>query len=274
LGPLIVAGKTGNRHYAVSVYPLSDADERVNGALILAEDQTDLLALERARQEFLSNVSHELRTPLSSVKLMLETVLESPEDEAADIFLPQALAQVDRLVALVQRLLEQARAESGAMNLDIAEVDLESVVRPIVGSFEPQAAAKGIALELSAERPIVIEADSQRLSQVLVNLIDNAMRFTPAGGSVVTTIEVSGGYALISVSDTGIGIPYKDLPHVFERFYVVDRSRARDVGGVGLGLSIVKQIVDAHNGTVAAESMLGSGTKFIVRIPVAHIVRP
>jgi two-component system phosphate regulon sensor histidine kinase PhoR len=273
LGPLIVSGKTGNRHYAVSVYPLTDAEDRVNGALVLAEDQTDVLALERARQEFLSNVSHELRTPLSSVKLMLETVLESPDEEAGDIFLPQALAQVDRLVALVRRLLEQARAESGAMNLDIADVDLEAVVRPIVASFEPQAASKSVTLELRAERPIILEADAQRLSQVLVNLIDNALRFTPVGGSVQTAIDVSDGYAVINVSDTGIGIPYKDLPHIFERFYVVDRSRARDISGAGLGLSIVKQIVDAHNGTVTAESMLGSGTRFTVRLPVAHVIR-
>jgi signal transduction histidine kinase len=108
---------------------------------------------------------------------------------------------------------------------------------------------------------------------VLVNLIDNALRFTPVGGSVQTAIDVSDGYAVINVSDTGIGIPYKDLPHIFERFYVVDRSRARDISGAGLGLSIVKQIVDAHNGTVTAESMLGSGTRFTVRLPVAHVIR-
>ncbi|MGZ3498449.1 MAG: sensor histidine kinase [Vulcanimicrobiaceae bacterium] len=280
MGPLIVAGKTGNRHYAVSVYPLTepstvpaDTVERINGALVLAEDHTDLLALERARQEFLSNVSHELRTPLSSVKLMLETVLESPDEEAGDIFLPQALTQVDRLVSLVARLLEQARAESGAMTLHMDEVDLEEVVRPIVNSFEPQAAAKGVTLEFQAERPVMLEADPHRLSQVLVNLIDNALRFTPSGGSVRTKIDVNGGYAVIRVSDTGIGIPYKDLPHIFERFYVVDRSRARDISGAGLGLSIVKQIVDAHNGTVIAESLLGSGTKFTVRIPIAHVIR-
>lgn len=280
MGPLIVPGKTGNRHYAVSVYPLTenapvtvDGAERINGALVLAEDHTDLLALERARQEFLSNVSHELRTPLSSVKLMLETVLESPDEEAGDIFLPQALTQVDRLVSLVARLLEQARAESGAMTLHMEEVDLEDVVRPIVSSFEPQAASKGVTLAFRAERPVMLEADSHRLSQVIVNLIDNALRFTPAAGSVVTSIDVDGGYAVIRVSDTGIGIPYKDLPHIFERFYVVDRSRARDISGAGLGLSIVKQIIDAHNGTVTAESLLGSGTKFTVRIPIAHLVR-
>lgn len=268
MGPLIVAGKAGNRTYAVSVYPLTDDGGQITGALVLAEDQTELLALERARQEFLTNVSHELRTPLSSIKLMLETVVESPDDEARDLFVPQALAQVDRVASLVQRLLEQARAESGALTLTYSDVDLESVAGPIVRSFEPQAAAKGVRIELRPLRPANVEADPERLSQVLVNLIDNALRYTPAGGSVTTTIDAEGGFAIIRVSDTGIGIPYKDLPHIFERFYVVDRSRARDMSGAGLGLSIVKQIVDAHGGSVTAESSLGSGTTFSVRIPI------
>jgi two-component system phosphate regulon sensor histidine kinase PhoR len=274
MGPLIIAAKAGNRHYAVSVYPLTelssataDIEERITGALVLAEDHTDLLALERARQEFLSNVSHELRTPLSSVKLMLETVLESPDEEAGDIFLPQALTQVDRLVSLVARLLEQARAESGEMTLHMDEVDLEEVVRPIVSSFEPQAAAKGVALEFRAERPIILEADSHRLAQVLVNLIDNALRFTPSGGSVTTDIDVNGGYAVIRVSDTGIGIPYKDLPHIFERFYVVDRSRARDISGAGLGLSIVKHIVVAAGGEIEVDGGLGRGLRIRATFP-------
>ena len=279
MGPLIVAGKTGNRTYAVSVYPLADpppdadaesAAEEIRGALVLAEDQTEILALETARQEFLTNVSHELRTPLSSIKLMLETVNESPDDEARDIFVPQALAQVDRLASLVQRLLEQARTESGVLTLNVTEIDLEAVARPIVRSFDPQAAAKNVRMDLRAERPVLLEADGERVAQVLVNLIDNALRFTPGGGSVTTSLDVDSGYAVIAVSDTGIGIPYRDLPHVFERFYVVDRSRARAISGAGLGLSIVKQIVDAHGGSVTAESMLGSGTKFVVRIPVAQ----
>ncbi|HEV3154015.1 MAG TPA: ATP-binding protein [Candidatus Baltobacteraceae bacterium] len=276
--PIIINGKTVNRSYAVNVYPLisgTDSEEEestdVSGVLVLAEDQTDLLALERARQEFLTNVSHELRTPLSSIKLMLETVVESDEDEAQQIFLPQALAQVDRLTTLVQRLLEQARVQSGKMVLDIREIDLEEVARPIVQSFEPQAASKGIELELRSLRPAIIEADEHRLSQIFVNLIDNALRYTAHGGAVTTTIDVDGAYAVIRVIDTGIGIPYKDIPYVFERFYVVDRSRARGFGGAGLGLAIVKEIVEAHHGEVSVESALGVGTHFTIRIPVVSV---
>ena len=275
--PIIISGKIVNRSYAVSVYPLApesseEAESReISGVLVLAEDQTELLALERARQEFLTNVSHELRTPLSSIKLMLETVVESGDEEARGLFLPQALAQVDRLTTLVQRLLEQARAESGKMVLDIQEIDLEEVARPIVQAFEPQAAEKGVNLELRALRPAIIEADEHRLAQIFVNLIDNALRYTEEGGAVTTTLDVDGGYALIRVSDTGIGIPYKDIPYVFERFYVVDRSRARGFGGAGLGLSIVKEIAEAHHGEVQVESTLGSGTQFTVRIPMIAV---
>ncbi|HEY9179782.1 MAG TPA: ATP-binding protein [Candidatus Baltobacteraceae bacterium] len=274
--PIHVSGKSVSRSYAVSLYPITQENEgeeplEVTGVLLVAEDQTELLALERARQEFLTNVSHELRTPLASMKLMLETVTESGDDEAAKIFLPQVLGQVDRLTTLVQRLLEQARVESGELVLQIAEIDLEEVARPIVQSFGPQAAAKNVALELRSVRPAIVEADEQRLSQVFVNLIDNALRFTPDGGSVTVTLDVDDGYAVVAVKDTGMGIPYKDIPYVFERFYVADRSRKRGVSGAGLGLSIVKQIVEAHHGTVQAESTLGRGSTFKVRIPMLAV---
>jgi signal transduction histidine kinase len=271
LGPLIVTGKFGNRTYAVSAYPLMDGEERVIGALILADDQTEYVALERARQDFISNVSHELRTPLSSIKLMLETVIESPDEEAGDLFLPQALAQVDRLAGLVGQLLDQARVQAGQLRLHLREVDLEEVARPIVASFEPQALSNDLTVDLQTLRPVRLEADPDRLAQVFVNLVDNAIRHTPAGGTVLVQIDADGGDAILRVRDTGVGIPFKDLPHVFERFYVVDRSRARDSSGAGLGLSIVKQIVEAHGGSVTAESMLGSGATFTVRLPILQV---
>jgi two-component system phosphate regulon sensor histidine kinase PhoR len=274
LGPLIVAAKSGNRTYAVSAYPLADGDDTIVGALVLADDQTEFLALERARQDFLSNVSHELRTPLSSIKLMLETVAASPGGEAAELFLPQALAQVDRLVALVTQLLDQARVQSGQLALQLQDIDLEETLRPIVTSFEPQAVSKGVSLELQRSRPVRLEADPGRLAQVFVNLIDNALRHTPQGGSVRVELDADGSDAVVRVHDTGMGIPFKDLPHIFERFYVVDRSRARDISGAGLGLSIVKQIVDAHGGSVGAESMLGSGATLTVRLPIARLNLP
>ena len=273
--PLIVSGKRTDRSYGVSVYPLRTGlrgdDEQsgeISGALVIAEDQTERLALERTRQEFLSNVSHELRTPLSSVKLMLETLVEGGDDDARAYFLPQALQEVDRLASLVQRFLEQARAESGMPALLIQEVDLEAVTRSALRSFEQKAAAKQIALEVRSHRPVIVEADEQQLSQVLVNLIDNGLRFTGKGGAVTVDLDVKDGYAEIVVSDTGIGIPYKDVPFIFERFFVADRSRARGISGAGLGLSIVKQIVETHGGTIDVQSVLDAGTQFTIRIPM------
>jgi two-component system phosphate regulon sensor histidine kinase PhoR len=274
--PLIVSGKRTDRSYAVSIYPLRTGlrgdDEQsgeISGALVIAEDQTERLALERTRQEFLSNVSHELRTPLSSVKLMLETLVSGGGDDGARAyFLPQALQEVDRLALLVQRFMEQARAESGLPSLRIEEVDLEAVTRSALRSFEQQAAAKQISLEVRAHRPVILEADEQQLSQVLVNLIDNGLRFTGNGGAVTVDLDVEDGYARIVVSDTGLGIPYKDLPFIFERFFVADRSRARGISGAGLGLSIVKQIVETHGGTIDVQSVLDAGTQFTIRIPM------
>lgn len=273
VAPMQLAGTPGPRTYRVSVYPLNEANDDSQRVVILADDQTALLRLDRARKEFLSNVSHELRTPLSSIKLMMETVLEAPEEEARDLFVPQALAQVDRLTALVGQLLEQARAESGQLKLDLRDVDLEEVARPIVASFDQQASNKGVSLELAALRPVRVEADPDRLAQVFVNLIDNALRHTRGGGRIRVELDARDSDAVLRVRDTGEGIPYRDLPHIFERFYVVDRSRTRGSGGAGLGLAIVKGIVDAHGGAIAAESMLGRGTAFTIRLPIMRIKR-
>jgi len=269
VAPITVASATQRRTYGISVYPVGEEDG--GGVVVFATDQTEITRVERASKEFLTNVSHELRTPLSSIKLMLETVVESPDDEAADLFLPQVLAQVDRLAALVQQLLDQARAESGQLRLNLRQIDLEEVAHPIVASFEPQAANKGVRLELRAMRPVSVEADPDRLSQVFVNLIDNAIRHTSSGGNVTVELDANGNDAIMRVRDTGVGIPYRDIPHIFERFYVVDRSRTRESGGAGLGLAIVKGIIDAHGGTVATESMLGRGTLFTVRLPIMRV---
>jgi two-component system phosphate regulon sensor histidine kinase PhoR len=270
VAPVDVTTSERRNTYRVSVYPFGEG-ECAEGVVVLADDQTEVVRLERARKEFLSNVSHELRTPLSSIKLMLETVIESPDGEAADLFLPQALTQVDRLVSLVDQLLEQARTESGQLKLNLREIDLEEVARSITASFEPQASNKGVRLELQSMRPVRVEADPDRLSQVFVNLIDNALRHTQAGGLVSVELDADGNDAILRVRDTGAGIPYRDLPHIFERFYVVDRSRTRESGGAGLGLAIVKGIVDAHGGTISTESMLGRGTLFTVRLPIMRI---
>jgi two-component system, OmpR family, phosphate regulon sensor histidine kinase PhoR len=272
VAPFELPGRRGSRTYRVSVYPLVEGGD-AQRVVVFAEDQTDLVRLDRARKEFLSNVSHELRTPLSSIKLMIETVIESPDEEASDLFLPQALAQVDRLTDLVAQLLDQTRAESGALKLNLRDIDLEEVAAPIVSSFEPQASNKGVSLQLLPARPVRVEADADRLAQVFVNLIDNAIRHTPSGGRVKVELDARGSDAVVRVRDNGAGIPYRDLPRIFERFYVVDRSRTRESGGSGLGLAIVKGIIDAHGGSISAESTLGRGTTVTMRIPIMRVHR-
>jgi two-component system, OmpR family, phosphate regulon sensor histidine kinase PhoR len=271
VAPLLLPDHVMQRTYRVSVVPLNAEDA---GVAVFADDQTELARSERASREFLSNVSHELRTPLSSVKLMLETVAGSHDDETRELFVPQALSEVDRLAMLVGRLLDQARTESGRLKLKLDDVDLEEVARQTVASFDPQAVRKGVGLQVHALRPVHVEADRDRLSQVLVNLVDNALRHTGEGGRVVVELDAQGNEAIMRVRDTGEGIPYRNLPHIFERFYVADRSRARESGGAGLGLAIVKGIVDAHDGSISAESTLGSGTAITIRLPIVRMRAP
>jgi two-component system phosphate regulon sensor histidine kinase PhoR len=256
----------GTRVLTVATLPIDGS----RGALVIASDETRLHELEQTRRDFISSVSHELRTPLSSINLMIETILDNDGDiEAIDIFLPRIKREVDRMVQLVEDLLELARAESGQLRLRRELVDLASVGTTILRTFEPRAAQLGVALRLEGE-DAQINGDADRLAQIFVNLIDNALRHTPSGGEVVARVLSRDGSATLVVSDSGVGIPYNDLPHVFERFYVVDRSRARESTGTGLGLSIVKQIVEAHGGTVTADSEFGRGATVTCVFPAAR----
>ncbi|MBD5606371.1 MAG: PAS domain-containing protein [Candidatus Eremiobacteraeota bacterium] len=256
----------GTRVLTVATLPIDGS----RGALVIASDETRLHELEQTRRDFISSVSHELRTPLSSINLMIETILDNDGDiEAIDIFLPRIKREVDRMVQLVEDLLELARAESGQLRLRRELVDLASVGTTILRTFEPRAAQLGVALRFEGEE-VRINGDADRLAQIFVNLIDNALRHTPSGGEVVARVLSHDGSATLVVRDSGVGIPYNDLPHVFERFYVVDRSRARESTGTGLGLSIVKQIVEAHGGTVTADSEFGRGATVTCVFPAAR----
>jgi two-component system phosphate regulon sensor histidine kinase PhoR len=267
-GRISLNGPSGSRVLTVATLPLDGSP----GALVIASDETRLFELEQTRRDFISSVSHELRTPLSSINLMIETILENDGDEEAlDLFLPRVKREVDRMVQLVADLLELARAESGRLRLRREDVDLASVGTNILRTFEPRAAQLGVTLRFEGET-IRINGDPDRLAQIFVNLIDNALRHTPAGGKVIVSVFARESTASLVVRDSGVGIPYNDLPHVFERFYVVDRSRARESTGTGLGLSIVKQIVEAHGGTVAVDSEFGLGATFTCVFPIARSV--
>ncbi|GAC1476362.1 MAG: hypothetical protein NVS2B8_18980 [Vulcanimicrobiaceae bacterium] len=254
------------RTLSVATLPLDGSA----GVLIIAVDETRLFELEQTRRDFISSVSHELRTPLSSITLMIETILDNDGDqEALDLFLPRIKQEVDRMVHLVQDLLELARSESGRLRLRRESVDVSAIAATSISNFEPRAERQGVALAFTGEAS-PIDGDPDRLAQVFVNLVDNALRHTPAGGSVDVAVERDAGFVTVVVRDTGVGIPFNDLPHIFERFYVVDRSRARDAAGTGLGLSIVKQIVEAHGGTVRAQSEYGRGATITCAFPATR----
>ena len=257
------------RYYGVTAQPYED------GAMAIAADRTALLAAEKMRSDFIGNVSHELRTPLSAMKLMLETVLISDDDaEARTLFLPQIQDEVERMIRLVEDLLELARSESGTVPLRRERFDLGDVASATVNTFAQRADALGVELELEAPEPVAVDADRGNLTQVAVNLVDNALRHTPAGGSVTVDVRRVGHDAVLSVCDTGVGIPFADLPRVFERFYVVDRSRSREHAGTGLGLAIAKHLVEANGGSLVAESVYGQGATFTMRIPASPAPSP
>ncbi|MDQ6766735.1 MAG: cell wall metabolism sensor histidine kinase WalK [Candidatus Eremiobacteraeota bacterium] len=233
------------------------------GALVIVTDQSRLRDLENLRRDFVSNVSHELRTPLTAVKLMVETLQTGVERPASDEFLGSIAKETERMIALVEDLLDLARLESGKLELELSAVDVGELCRQAAQAQKPRAQALGITLECSTpDAPITIPADRNKLYQVLVNLVDNALRHTPAAGRVTLAASNRGSSVDLVVTDTGSGIPSTALPHIFERFYVVDPARARSGSGTGLGLAIVKRIIEAHGGTITAISELGVGTSF------------
>ncbi len=254
------------RYLQVTTRVLSDANG-ARSALVIVADQTRMRELEKLRRDFVSNVSHELRTPLTAVKLMVETLQTGVERPASDEFLGSIAQETERMIALVEDLLDLARLESGKLDMRLSAVDVADLCRQATQAQRQRAQPLGVTLECSApDVPIKISADRDKLFQVIVNLLDNALRHTPSGGRVSVAVEPGETAVDIIVSDTGSGIPSTALPHIFERFYVVDPARARGHSGTGLGLSIVKHIIEAHGGTITATSELGLGTSFRCRL--------
>jgi two-component system phosphate regulon sensor histidine kinase PhoR len=252
----------------VVVTPLQDAEP--GACLVVLQDLTRVRRLETVRRDFISNISHELRTPLASLKALADTLrdgaLEDPP--AAQRFLDRMEVEVDALTQMVQELLELSRIESGQVGFEMAQVPVVNVVRPPVERLRPQAERAGLQLsiDLAPDLPPIL-ADAERVRQVITNLVHNAIKFTPPGGEVAISATAGEGEVIISVRDTGVGIPADDLPRIFERFYKADRARSG--GGTGLGLAIAKHIVLAHGGRIWAESVEGRGSTFYVALPSA-----
>jgi signal transduction histidine kinase len=229
-----------------------------------------LSAAEKEQQQFIADVSHELRTPLTILRGSLEVALEEerPAEEYREA-IGNALLEVRHLTRLSQNLLFLTRGASGRVTLSFANLDLGKFASDVVRDLSTAAADGGLALTVSLPKsPVYVFADAGRLQQVLHNLLENAFRYTASGGKVAVRVETAPGEALLAVSDTGAGIPESDQPYVFERFFRSKGSRQANPGGSGLGLSIVRWIVEAHKGRVTIESAVGRGSTFTVHLPV------
>jgi signal transduction histidine kinase len=235
--------------------------------LLVIRDVTEARHLDSVRRDFVANASHELKTPAASIQAAAETIRTASHDDPAVV--PRFAAQLEReavrLSRIVGDLLDLSRLESGS-DLDEA-VALDAVLRDEGERFEVPAAEAGVTLSVDAERVPRVRGSARDLALLVRNLVDNAIRYTRPGGRVDAEIAADDGEVVLRVRDTGIGIPQRELPRVFERFYRVDRARSRETGGTGLGLSIVRHVVENHGGRIAVESELGRGTCFEVRLP-------
>jgi len=239
------------------------------GAVLVLHDVTDLRHLETMRRDFVANVSHELKTPLTSIAGYAETLVsDTPDPTTTRRFLEVILGNARRMHRLVDDLLDLSRIESGGWEPEPESVDLADTAAEILESFAERARSAGVTLAVEvAPAAATLTADPQSIRQILTNLVDNALRYTPPGGRIAVAARREDRSTLLEVRDTGSGIPAEHLPRLFERFYRVDPSRSRADGGTGLGLAIVKHLVEAHGGTSSADSVLGEGTVIRARFP-------
>jgi len=242
-------------------------DRTTGGSLLLVQDLTRVRHLETVRRDFVSNISHELRTPLASLKALTETLQDGAleDHEAAKRFLVRIEAEVDALTQMAAELLELSRIESGQVPLDLKPVSPATLLFTALDRMRMQVERAAITFSVVCPPDLPsIRADAPRLEQVLVNLIHNAVKFTPPGGQVILSAQKEEYFIRFAVQDSGVGISTEDLPRIFERFYKTDRARTS--GGTGLGLSISRHIVEAHGGKIWAESEEGKGSTFFFTI--------
>ena len=229
--------------------------------------------LDDSRQEFVSNVSHELKTPITSMKVLADTLL-SQEDAPGEVyrdFLSDISAEIDREDKIINDLLSLVKMDKKATQPNIASVNVNQMTEIVLKRLRPIANKRNIELILESHREIVAEIDEVKISLVIMNLVENAVKYNKDGGWVRVTLDADHQYFTIRVADSGIGMPKEDLDKIYERFYRVDQSRSREVGGTGLGLAVAKSAGLLHRGEISADSTEGSGTTFVVKIPLNYI---
>jgi len=264
----IVTGTLRQRFFAVTVASVR-ARETI-GAVIVLHDITDLRKLERVRRDFVANVSHEFKTPLTAIQGFAETLLAGAIDDPQNRirFLQIILEHSRRLARLTDDLLELSKMDADRIDLEVDRLSVSQFVQSCLETTQRAAAEKNLNVSMNLHGALPdIAADRRRLAEVLQNLLDNAVQYTPSGGKIVVSASSEGDEVTFTVSDTGIGIPKVDQSRIFERFYRVDVARSREVGGTGLGLSIAKHLVEAHGGHIWVESEVGQGSKFHFTVP-------
>lgn len=266
------AGISFDDKYIQIYFALSTNDKnKAEGIIAVMRDITVQQKLDNMRREFVANVSHELRTPLTSIKSYSETLMDGAleDTETAHRFLNVINSEADRMTRLVKDLLQLSRLENEQMQWNMQPFCFETLVRSSVEKIELSAKEKGQVIECFSigDKPQVL-ADRDRIEQVVLNVLTNAIKYTPEGGKITVYIGKIYSDAYVKVSDSGIGIPKEDIKRVFERFYRVDKARSREMGGTGLGLSIAKEIIEAHKGGISISSQLGKGTEVTVRLPI------
>lgn len=252
--------------------PFTDEGGRPGGTVIVLQDITEQERLQALRREFVANVSHELRTPLTTIKSYVETLLDGAvaDRPLAEKFLEVVASETDRMVRLVSDLLQLSQLDYHQVEWDKSSVHLPDLVGEAVSKLSLLAEKKGLELKCSFQEDLpMVEADRDRIQQVLLNLIGNAIEFTPGGGKIGVHVRRQDGFIVVEVRDTGIGIPADDLPRIFDRFYRVDKARSRELGGTGLGLAIAREIIEAHGGGITLESEEGRGTSVAFTLPLA-----
>lgn len=247
-----------------------DDNKLHDGVIAVIRDITNRYELDKSRREFVANVSHELRTPLTSIKGACETIYENPDmpEEMRNNFLSMAIEESDRMTHIVQDLLVLSRLDNNKTRWNISEFDIGAALLHVCTVMQVEAASRGHTFVYDSEpAKIDITADKERIEQVVINIISNAFKYTPDGGTVKVSIDDGKDHVGIKVRDNGIGVPKEDLPRLFERFYRVEKARSSDTGGTGLGLAIAKEIVEAHGGTITIKSKQNVGTEVTIILP-------
>jgi two-component system sensor histidine kinase SenX3 len=239
--------------------------------LLVIRDVTEARRIDEVRRDFVANASHELKTPAASIQAAAETIRSAAADDPSAVprFAEQLERDAYRLSRIVADLLDLSRLETGSDLDDRPRLDV--IVREESRRFRETAASAGLTLSIDAPDVPAVRGSARDLSLLVRNLIDNAIRYTKPGGAVAVSVAAGDDHVRLLVSDDGLGIPSRDLPRIFERFYRVDRARSRDTGGTGLGLAIVRHVTENHQGTVRVSSELGRGTTFEVRLPRAAV---